>query len=96
MRTGINYLLGSWTVMLALVLAGCYGSGNPSSTQNPVSGLKKRVLVSNQQSGAVNLIDGDHDTFSTSQTFSATGPGKLLTAGGITLAQESATNGVVV
>jgi hypothetical protein len=71
---------------LALVIAGCGGSS--SSNQTPVSGVKKRVLVSNQQGSAVTLINGQNDTRVTA--ILVTSPNKMVTAGGITTVLNTA------
>src|SRR4029077_8650391 len=64
------------------------GCGSKTSSNQPkVTGLKKRVLLSNQQSNTVNLLDAQKDTF-TPQNLGATAPAKLLTAGGITIVQD--------
>jgi hypothetical protein len=72
-------------MILAAALTGC--GSKTSSNQPKVSGLKKRVLLSNQQSNTVNLLDAQKDTFTT-QNMSASAPAKLLTAGGITIVQD--------
>lgn len=78
--------------ILSLFLTGCGGSApNP----NPVSGIKKRVLIANQENGAVVIMDGDRDILST-HSFAASAAGKMLTAGGITLVQQTNINRVTV
>ncbi len=82
-----GYLSQFWVVALALALAGC-GSSTSSNQPKP-TGLKKRVLLSNQAASAINLIDAQRDTFTT-KNFGATSPTKLVTAGGITAGMDSA------
>jgi hypothetical protein len=82
-----SYLSQIWVVILALAFAGC-GSSTSSNQPKP-TGLKKRVLLSNQSAGAVNLIDAQKDTFTT-KNMGVTSPTKLVTAGGITVAMDSA------
>jgi DNA-binding beta-propeller fold protein YncE len=82
-----SYLSQFWVVLLALALAGC-GSSTSSNQPKP-TGLKKRVLLSNQASSTVNLLDAQKDTFTT-KNMGVTAPTKLVTAGGITAAMDSA------
>ena len=83
-----SYLSQIWVALLALALAGC-GSSTSSSNQPKPTGLKKRVLLSNQAASAVNLLDAQKDTFTT-KNFGVTSPTKMVTAGGITAAMDSA------
>jgi DNA-binding beta-propeller fold protein YncE len=82
-----SYLSQFWVVLLALALAGC-GSSSTSNKPKP-TGLKKRVLLSNQASSTVNLLNAEKDTFTT-KNFGVTSPTKMVTAGGITAAMDSA------
>jgi DNA-binding beta-propeller fold protein YncE len=82
-----SYLSQIWIALLALAFAGCGSS--TQSTQPKPTGLKKRVLLSNQSSSTINLIDAQRDTFTT-KNLGATSPTKLVTAGGITVAMDSA------
>ncbi len=77
-----SYLSQFWVVVLALALAGC-GSSSSSNNQPKPTGLKKRVLLSNQAASAVNLLDAQKDTFTT-KNLGVTAPTKLVTAGGTT------------
>jgi len=83
-----SYLSQIWVVVLALALAGC-GSSSSSNNQPKPTGLKKRVLLSNQAASAVNLLDAQRDTFTT-KNLGVTAPTKLVTAGGTTAAMDSA------
>ena len=82
-----SHLSQFWVALLALALAGC-GSSTSSNQPKP-TGLKKRVLLSNQASSTINLLDAQKDTFTT-KNLGATSPSKLVTAGGITAAMDSA------
>lgn len=88
-----SYLSQFWVALLALALAGC-GSSSTSNQPKP-TGLKKRVLLSNQASSTINLLDAQKDTFTT-KNIGATSPTKLVTAGGITAAMDSAGSVITV
>ena len=75
-----------WAVLLAVLTAGC-GSSSSSNQPKP-SGLKKRVLLTNAQGNTINLLDAQKDVVST-KSFAATGPTKIITAGGQTVALDS-------
>lgn len=85
-----RYLLTLCAVGPAILLAGC-GSSNSSSSTTPVSGLKKRVLISNREAAAIVLVDAQKDVVN-SRTFSVGSPTKMLTASGTTAILDSATN----
>ncbi len=73
---------------------GCGGGASSSSnTQTtPLSGLKKRVLLSNQQSGSVTIVDAQKDQLF-NKGFSISGASKMLTASGKTVVmQQGSTN----
>jgi hypothetical protein len=82
-----SYLSQIWVALLALALAGC-GSSTPSNQPKP-TGLKKRVLLSNQASSTVNLLDAQKDTFTT-KNMGVNSPTKIVTAGGTTVAMDGA------
>src|ERR1043165_6378235 len=88
-----SYLSQFWVMLLALAVAGC-GSSSTSNQPKP-TGLKKRVLLSNQASSTVNLLDAQKDTFTT-KNLGASSPTKLVTAGGITAAMDSAGSGITI
>lgn len=73
-------------MLLAVLAAGCGSSS--SSTQPKPTGLKKRVLLTNQQGNAINLLDAQKDVF-TSKNFGATSPTRIITAGGQTVVLDS-------
>lgn len=72
---------------LAVLVAGC-GSSPSNPNTPPPTGLKKRVLVSNQQGAVVNILDAEKDVFS-SKTIGATAPTKIVTGGGQTAILDS-------
>ncbi|HEV7552631.1 MAG TPA: hypothetical protein VGP65_13165 [Candidatus Angelobacter sp.] len=90
-----SYLSQFLLAGLALAMAGC-GSSTSSSTSAPKpTGLKKRVLLSNTASSTVSLLDAQKDTFST-KNLGVPSPTKLLTAGGTTIAMDSAGSQVAI
>jgi len=88
-----SYLSRFWVAVLALTVAGC-GSSSTSNQPKP-TGLKKRVLLSNQASNTVNLLDAQKDTFTT-KNLGASSPTKLVTAGGTTLAMDNVTSQITI
>lgn len=80
-------------MLLAVVAAGC-GSSSSSNQPKP-TGLKKRVLLTNEQSNTVNLLDAQKDTF-TSKNFGSTGPAKIVTAGGQTAVLDATAANVTI
>ncbi|HET9838184.1 MAG TPA: hypothetical protein VFR84_08110 [Candidatus Angelobacter sp.] len=88
-----SYVSLAWAVLLAVVTAGC-GSSSSSSQPKP-SGLKKRVLLTNVQSGTINLLDAQKDTFTT-KNFGASAPTKIITAGGQTVALDSTQTDITI
>ncbi len=82
-----NYVSVVWVIVAAAALIGC-GSSSKSNQPKP-TGLKKRVLLTNQQSNVIDLLDAQKDVFST-KNFGATSPTKIITAGGQTAVLDSA------
>lgn len=80
-------VLSILVVGLAVLMAGC-GSSPSNPNTPPPTGLKKRVLVSNQQNGVVNIMDAQKDVFS-SKTIAASAPTKIVTGGGQTAILDS-------
>ena len=75
---------------------GCGSSSSSSSSGNgPLTGLSKRVLLTNQESSTVNLLDAKKDTLTT-KTFSAAGASKIVTANGQTIVLSSTANSLTV
>ncbi|HWZ44981.1 MAG TPA: hypothetical protein VNW97_16010 [Candidatus Saccharimonadales bacterium] len=74
---------------------GCGGSSSSATRNGPkATGLKKRALVSNQFSSAVQLLDAQNDKFATS--ISVNSPTKLLTRGIVTAVLDSNSNTVAL
>src|SRR5262245_17478027 len=88
-----SYVSVVWMAALATVI-GCGSSSSTSSTPPP-TGLSKRVLVTNQESSSVNLLDAKKDT-PTTKTFAAPGASKILTANGKTVVLDSTANSLTV
>ena len=74
-------LLKTVIALSTLWIAGCGSPTPPGVTSMPTSGIKKRVLLSNQQSGSVLIMDASKDTISNSglTVFGAT---RIATNGG--------------
>jgi len=85
--------IGASVVALLMVLAlcGCGGSST-STTKAKTSGLAKRVLVSNQFSNVVQLLDAQKDAFTT--TIAVNAPTKMITRSIVTAVVDSSTNTV--
>ena len=67
--------------LLAAWIMGCNYKNPNSTTATPTSGIKKRVLLSNQQIGSVTIVDATLDTVSTTG-FTVFGATHLATNGG--------------
>jgi hypothetical protein len=88
-----KYVLTFWAATgLAIALAGCGSSSSSTSNNNngPLTGLTKRVLVSNQTNSNVIIVDAKRDAFST-KSMGATAAAKMVTSGGFTVVQSSGT-----
>lgn len=92
-----KYVSGILVGVIAVLLAGCGSSYSSSTSSNtpPVTGIKKRVLVSNisPTGGDVMIIDGQKNSFST-KAIAATQPSKMVTAAGQTVILNSTTSQV--
>ena len=73
-----KYVLTIWIAALTVWLAGCGSSSSSSSTQATTSGLKKRVLITNSQAGAIQLLDGQKDQFN--RAITSTTPTRIVTS----------------
>jgi len=71
----------------AIWVAGCGGSSSGTTTTVSVSGLKKRVLITNSQSGAVQLLDGQNDKFN--RALLTASPTRIVTSGGMSVVLNS-------
>ncbi len=91
-----TYILRVCAAGLAATLAACGGgSGSGSTSANgsqPLTGLKKRVLLSNQAAGTVIFVDAQKDQINT-KGFNIAGASKLLAASGITVVMQQAPAG---
>ena len=81
-----KYVFTSWITALAMGMVGCGGSG-PSTPQVTTSGLTKRVLITNEQNGAVHLLDAQNDKFN--RSLATTSPTRIVTSGGQTVILNS-------
>ncbi|HEX7287086.1 MAG TPA: hypothetical protein VF532_12940 [Candidatus Angelobacter sp.] len=93
MRNQIKLSFLACSVALAGSLLGCGTS--TSVTQNKVTGLKKRVLVSNVQAGTVTMLDAQKDKIAP-KAFPLGSPGKMVTGGGFTVIAETSTNAITI
>lgn len=78
---------------VCLGLSGC-GSSTSSVAVAKTSGIKKRVLVSNQTSSILHLIDAQNDAFATS--IAVTSPTRMITQSGVTAVVDATTNTVAL
>ncbi len=92
-----TYILRGCVASLAALLAACGGGSSSSSksTTQPLTGLKKRVLLSNQQAGSVTIFDAQKDQIST-KGFSISGATKLVAASGNTLVMQQGVSAIQV
>jgi hypothetical protein len=88
-----GYVSVVWVVALAAAI-GCGSSSTPANTPPP-TGLSKRVLLTNQASSTVNLLDAKKNTLTT-KTFAAPGASKIVTANGISIVQDSTQTNITV
>jgi hypothetical protein len=82
---------------MTVLLAGCGSSSSSTTSGPPVTGIKKRVLVSNVTplGGDVIIVDAQKNTFST-KTLGANQPTKMVTAKGQTVILDSTTPAITV
>jgi DNA-binding beta-propeller fold protein YncE len=89
-----SYLSHFLIASLALAMAGCGGSSTSNNAPKP-TGLKKRVLLSNTAAGTVTVMDAQKDLLS-SKVLGVSSPTKMLTAGGTTIAMDSAGSQITI
>ncbi len=65
------------------------------SNQAPLTGLSKRVLVSNSENGTLSFVDAKKDQLN-AKVLSAPSATKMLTAGGTTIAMDSAGSEITI
>src|SRR5215469_14491972 len=95
-----KYVLTFWAAAgMAILLAGCGSSSssstNPSNPNGPLTGLKKRVLLSNSAASTVIIMDAQRDALS-SKSVTASGAGKMVTASGFTVVQNTTAAAIAI
>src|SRR6266481_6103136 len=90
-----KYVLVVWVALVTVAMAGCSYNSNSNSKAPKPSGLTKRVLLSNQQTGVVTLMDAKKDVLST-KTFAVTSATKILTSKGITGVMGSGSSTITI
>ncbi len=83
-----------WIAFLAFAVAGC-GSGSNSTATAPLTGLSKRVLVSNVENGTISFVDSKKDQLN-AKTLSGPAATKMLTANGTTIAMDGAGSQITI
>src|SRR5439155_25095131 len=73
-------ILALGIALATVMIVGC-GGAPPSTPATMTSGIKKRVLLSNQQSGSVLIVDATKDTL-TNSGFTVFGATRMATNGG--------------
>jgi hypothetical protein len=71
------------------MVVGCGGPSNSTTQTAPLSGLSRRVLVSNSFTGTINFVDAQKDLLN-AKTLAGNSVTKMITAGGTTIALDSA------
>lgn len=88
-----GYVSVVWMMALAAVI-GC-GSGSSSNNTAPLTGLSKRVLVTNQEASTVQFVDAKRDQLNV-KSLSAPGAAKIVTANGKTVVLDSTATSLTV
>src|SRR5260221_1053860 len=89
-----QYVLKIGAAVLAVAVAGC-GGGTTSTGQPQLTGLKKRVLLTNVAAGSVTIMDAQKDVFSAA-VLGAPGGSKIVTSGGFTAVLGTAQSDITV
>src|SRR5262249_39960158 len=89
-----GYVSVVWMAALSVVI-GCGSSSSSTSSTPPPTGLSKRVLLTNQESNTVKLLDAKRNTLTT-KTFGVTSPSKIVTSNGKTIVLDSTQNNIAV
>src|SRR5882672_2686181 len=89
-----QYVLKIGAAVLAVAVAGC-GCGTTSTWQPQLTGLKKRVLLTNVAAGSVTIMDAQKDVFSAA-VLGAPGASKIVTSGGFTAVLDTAQSDITV
>lgn len=87
-----GYVSVVWVMALAAVI-GC-GSGTSSNTA-PLTGLSKRVLVTNQEASTVQFVDAKRDQLN-AKVLSASGAAKIVTANGKTVVLNTTADALTI
>jgi len=82
------YVLGLVLAACVAAMAGCGSSSSTANQTQPLTNIKKRVLVSNE-AGVVRIVDASNDTLST-KTIAISAPIKMVKAGGFTIIGQNA------
>src|ERR1700757_1604494 len=90
-----SFFFPVWVMALVAAVAGCGGSSSSTTQTAPPTGIKKRVLGTNQQTSTVNIIDGQRDTVST-KTLAASGANKIITSGGTTVVMDGVNPNITI
>lgn len=92
-----KYVSGICAALVAALMAGCGSSSSTTNTKSNVTGLTKRVLLSNitPTGGDVLIVDGNHDTFAT-KAIGTSQPSKMVTAAGITVIRNSTLSEITI
>ena len=89
-----SYFSRLWIAILASAVAGCGGSSS-NANQAPLTGLSKRVLVSNTENGTISFVDAKKDQLNT-KVLAAPAATKMLTSGGTTIAMDGAGSQITI
>jgi hypothetical protein len=80
--------------VLVILAAGCSGSNVVRGGPTPTPGQTPRMLVSDNTSGTVNIVDAKTDVIT--KTIATASPGKMVSAGGSTVIQSTISSSVAI